>query len=196
MHVQTCPSLCDLMDCSLPGSSVHGIFQARLLEWVAISFSRGSSQGSNPHLLHHSTLTGCVLNSFSRLTLCNPMDSNLPRSPVHRILQARTMEWVAILSSLAGRLFTTDERLCIFFLVCWEHSLLEPSCKKPDCTHWGAPIGEVYIQLRSPREMHRCTVPDEPGLPVSPGARHVREGLPDHFSSQPPESVSVFMTFR
>ena len=34
---------CDPMDCSLPGSSVHGIFQARILEWVAISFSRGSS---------------------------------------------------------------------------------------------------------------------------------------------------------
>ena len=35
--------LCDPMDCSLPGSSVHGIFQARVLEWVAISLSRGSS---------------------------------------------------------------------------------------------------------------------------------------------------------
>ena len=35
---------CDPMDCSLPGSSGHGIFQARILEWVAISFSRGSSQ--------------------------------------------------------------------------------------------------------------------------------------------------------
>ena len=40
---QSCPILCDPMDCSLPGSSVHGIFQARVLEWVAISFSRGSS---------------------------------------------------------------------------------------------------------------------------------------------------------
>ena len=40
-HVLT---LCDPMDCSLPGSSIHGIFQARVLEWVAISFSRGSSQ--------------------------------------------------------------------------------------------------------------------------------------------------------
>ena len=39
-HVQ----LCDPMDCSLPGSSIHGIFQARTLEWVAISFYRGSSQ--------------------------------------------------------------------------------------------------------------------------------------------------------
>ena len=41
---QSCPTLCDPMGCSLPGSSVHGIFQARVLEWVAISFSRGSSQ--------------------------------------------------------------------------------------------------------------------------------------------------------
>ena len=40
---QSCPTLCDPMDCSLPGSSVHGIFQARVLERVAISFSRGSS---------------------------------------------------------------------------------------------------------------------------------------------------------
>ena len=37
-------TLCDPMDCSPPGSSVHGILQARILEWVAISFSRGSSQ--------------------------------------------------------------------------------------------------------------------------------------------------------
>ena len=36
---QSCPTLSDLMDCSLPGSSVHGIFQARVLEWGAIAFS-------------------------------------------------------------------------------------------------------------------------------------------------------------
>ena len=41
---QSCPTLCDPVDCSLQGSSVHGIFQARVLEWVAISFSRGSSR--------------------------------------------------------------------------------------------------------------------------------------------------------
>ena len=41
---QSCPVLCNLMDCSLPGSSVHGILQARMLEWVTIPFSRGSSQ--------------------------------------------------------------------------------------------------------------------------------------------------------
>ena len=41
---QSCPTLCDPMECSPPGSSVHEIFQARRLEWIAISFSRGSSQ--------------------------------------------------------------------------------------------------------------------------------------------------------
>ena len=39
---QSCLTLCNPMDCSLPGSSIHGIFQARILEWVAISFSRGA----------------------------------------------------------------------------------------------------------------------------------------------------------
>ena len=40
---QLCPTLCDPMDCSLSGSSIHGIFQATVLEQIAISFSRGSS---------------------------------------------------------------------------------------------------------------------------------------------------------
>ena len=43
---QTCPTLCDPVDCSLPGSSAHGILQARTLEWVAIPFYRGSSPKS------------------------------------------------------------------------------------------------------------------------------------------------------
>ena len=63
---QSCPTLCNPMDCSLPGFSLHGILQARVLEWVAISFSRGSSRprdrtrvscipGNNYlHYLHHS----------------------------------------------------------------------------------------------------------------------------------------------
>ena len=40
---QSCPTFCDSMDCSLPGSSVHGIFQARVLEWGAIAFSVNSA---------------------------------------------------------------------------------------------------------------------------------------------------------
>ena len=51
---QSCATFCDPMDCSLAGSSLRGIFQARVLEWVTISFSRGSwiSQGSNPDFPH------------------------------------------------------------------------------------------------------------------------------------------------
>ena len=51
---QSCLTLCDPMDCSLPGSSVHEILQARILEWVAISFSREIflTHGSNPGLQH------------------------------------------------------------------------------------------------------------------------------------------------
>ena len=44
---QSCPTLCDPMDCNLSGSSIHGIFQARVLAWIAISFSRGSSWPRN-----------------------------------------------------------------------------------------------------------------------------------------------------
>ena len=44
MRPQSCPILCDPMGCSPPGFSVHGIFQARILERVAISFSRGSAR--------------------------------------------------------------------------------------------------------------------------------------------------------
>ena len=51
---QSCPALCDPMDCSPRGSAVHGILQPRILEWVAILFSREifPTQGSNPGLLH------------------------------------------------------------------------------------------------------------------------------------------------
>ena len=49
---QACLTLCDPMNCSLPGSFVHGIFKARILKWAAISSSRGIflTQGLNPHL--------------------------------------------------------------------------------------------------------------------------------------------------
>ena len=71
VKMKSCPILCNPMDCSLPGSSVHGILQARVLEWVATSFSRGIflTQGSNP---------------------------GFPGSSVHGILQARVLEWESI----------------------------------------------------------------------------------------------------
>ena len=49
---QSCSTLCDRVDCSPPGSSVHGILQARILEWVALLQGIFPTQGLNPHLLH------------------------------------------------------------------------------------------------------------------------------------------------
>ena len=83
--LQLCPTLCDPIDSSPPGSSVPGILQARTLEWVAVSFSNA-----------------CMLANLlqSCPTLCDPMDSSPPGSSVHRILQARIVEWVAISFSI------------------------------------------------------------------------------------------------
>ena len=77
---QWCLTLSDPMDCSLPGSSIHGILQARVLEWVAIVYTAAAAAKS---------LQSC-------LTLCDPIDGSSPGSPIPGILQARTLEWVAI----------------------------------------------------------------------------------------------------
>ena len=58
---QLCPNFCDPMDCSPAGSFVHGIFQARMLEWVAISFFRGSSQ---PRDRIHVSCVPCTAGRF------------------------------------------------------------------------------------------------------------------------------------
>ena len=71
LSLQSCPTLCDPIDSSPPGSSVHRILQARILEWVAISVSNAC--------MHAKLLQWCP-------TLCDPMDSSPPGSSVHRIL--------------------------------------------------------------------------------------------------------------
>ena len=73
---QSCPTLCDPKDCSLPGSSIHGIFQARVLEWDAIAFS---------DLVRFSSVQ---FSSVAQLcpTLCDPMNCSTPGLPVHHQL--------------------------------------------------------------------------------------------------------------
>ena len=105
--------LCDTSDCSPPGSSAHGLFQARILKWVAISFSRGifQTQESNLHFLCllHCRRILCPLSHWGSpgealgkpltfhseesvsclvMSLCNPLDCSRPGSSVHGILQA------------------------------------------------------------------------------------------------------------
>ena len=74
---QLCLTLSDPVDCSLPGSSVHGIFQARVLEWIAIAFS--------VELCYV-----CLIVSDS----CDHIYCSLPGASVHGILQARLLEWL------------------------------------------------------------------------------------------------------
>ena len=81
----SCPTLCDPIDGRPPGSSVLGILQARILEWVAISFSNAC--------MHAKLLQSCR-------TLCDPVDSSPLGSSIHGILQARILEWVAISFSI------------------------------------------------------------------------------------------------
>ena len=60
--LQSCPTLWDLVDCSPPGFSIRGILQARILEWVAMTFSRGSSQTRDrTHIFFVSCIDRCVL---------------------------------------------------------------------------------------------------------------------------------------
>ena len=75
--LQSCLTLCDPTDGSPPGCSVPGILQARILEWVAFSFSSA--------FMHAKLLQLCP-------TLCDPMDSSPSGSTVHRIFQARILE--------------------------------------------------------------------------------------------------------
>ena len=82
---QSCLTLSDPMDCSLPGSSIHGIFQARVLEWGAIAFSEGALAAAAAA----KSLQLCP-------ALCDPIDGSPPGSPIPGILQARTLEWGAI----------------------------------------------------------------------------------------------------
>ena len=65
MHAQLCSTLCDPMDCSPPISTVHGILQAGILEWIAISYFRGSSQPKN--LTHVSCFGRQILNQLFHL---------------------------------------------------------------------------------------------------------------------------------
>ena len=92
---QSCPTLRDPMDCSLPGSSAHGIFQARVLEWGATAFSKLLL--SNP--LFNACALLCLLAQFC-LTLSDVMDYSPSGSSVHGIFQARVLERGTIVFSV------------------------------------------------------------------------------------------------
>ena len=81
---QSCPTLCNPIDGSPPGSPIPGILQARTLAWIAISFSNAWKWKVK-------------VKSLSRVWLSEPMDRTLPGSSVHGIFQVRVLEWVSCL---------------------------------------------------------------------------------------------------
>ena len=99
---QLCPTLCDPMDCRLQGSSVHGIFQARVLQWVAISFSRRSSWPRDRTQV--SRIAGRRFNPLSHQG--NPRIPEWVAYPFFRGSSWPTNQaWV---SCIAGEFFTTE----------------------------------------------------------------------------------------
>ena len=98
---QSCPTLCDPMDCSLPGSSVHGNFQARVQSWVAIFFSRISSQPR-------------VWTQVSRIAA-----DALPSEPPGKTLKLSLSlnSWSGIRSSDKDHTLSSQAKLSPFFLV-------------------------------------------------------------------------------
>ena len=84
--LQSCLTLCNPIDSSPPDSAIPGIFQARILEWVAIAFSNAWKWKVKSEI---EVAQSCP-------TLRDPMDCSLPGSSVHGIVQARVLEWVAI----------------------------------------------------------------------------------------------------
>ena len=91
---QSCSTLCNPMDCSLPGSSVCGILQARILEWVAIPFSRASSQPRDQ------TQLSCIAGGFFKNCNKKPPPPNLWH--IFFILKVKPGSHQAIIQMLAG----------------------------------------------------------------------------------------------
>ena len=126
----SCSTLCDLMDYSWSGSSVHGIFQARILEWVAIPFTRGSSQIKDQVQDHVCVCSVCIYISSvaqSCPTLSDPMDRSLPGSSVHGIFQARVLEWGAI--AFSASTWTNLRNILLSERWKWNHSVVSDSSR-------------------------------------------------------------------
>ena len=116
---QSCPTLCNSMDCSLPGSLVHGIFQARIREWVATSYSRQSSRpGIKPTSLASPALAGGFFTTGTTWEAKDGYNTELihVNSQAHGQDTAWSYEWVALPPSTPA----TDTPGTIFLVLLFE----------------------------------------------------------------------------
>ena len=99
--LQLCPTLCDPMNHSLPGSSVHGILQARILEWVAISFSRDSQPRDRTLISYISRMSGWFFTTSTTWELC-VVSNTSPEKQAQKPL--KTPVYTCYLSREAGEM--------------------------------------------------------------------------------------------
>ena len=141
-----CPTLCHSMDCNPPGSSVHGILQPRILEWAAISFSRGSSQPRDW------AWVSCISSKCFTALLSEP--GRKTRLKIAQRSNPKVLDFLGALIEVAIRLSVPI----------WSHNLVLP--RKQNVTQlnslvipgWGGDVGGwswrfLYIY---PMSMKRC----------------------------------------
>ena len=123
--LQLCPTLCDPMDCSPPGSSVHGVLQARILEWIIMPSSR---EGSQPRDRTHIFMSPALAARFFTIsttweaTHCPPSPFNLVWLNLHQFCLSVQKRWDCIGIKFSLRIaFVVSHRFWIFV---FSHSFL------------------------------------------------------------------------
>ena len=172
--LQSCPTLCDPVNCSPPGSSVHGMLQARILEWVAMPSSRGSSWPRDQTLSLMSPVLAGGFFTTSTTWEAHERESHSVMSPtdytVHGVLQARILGWAAFPFSRGSsqpRDRTQVSRIACGFFTSWatreaqEYWSGEPIPSSGDLPDPGIELGSPPLQADSlPAELW--------GSPINP----------------------------
>ena len=144
-----CPTLCDPMDCSLPGSSVHGVSQERILKWVALSFSRGSSW------FRDWTCLSCIGKWTAELT-------GKPFSPVNLFKKSKFA--FIIIKEITDFYNLMAEVIASHFVVCcWEYRSSHQEnegVEREGCDHWD----HLEVHFKTPLP---------PNIPLNILATHV-----------------------
>ena len=118
--IQSCLTLCDPTDCSLPGSSVHGILKARILEWVAIPSSRGSSQPRDR------TQVSCIADSVLSEPLRKPCKAIVIIKKKKIAGTSLVAQWLRLLALNTGGLGSIPG--CSHMFACHKLQIKAPTC--------------------------------------------------------------------
>ena len=143
--LQSCLTLCDPMDYSLPGSSVHGILQARILEWVTISFSRGSCW---PRDWTHVSYISCIADRFLTFWAAREAHTHIHTTEQR---EPRSDFYASLLDIMH-----------YFIFLCFTYSILFNSCKVKVL------VSQLYPTFCDPMD---CSLPDSSVYVMEPNLR-------------------------